>query len=153
MWILRTIALLLSEKRGRNIVFPGVKTAEKWLDPDVGATYSAELSASFGEFKNPEIPILEDYGGTGNSEFWASFPKRELSDSATTRVNTELLDYHIRKTQDKMTFSELRRAEKVLKDLREGADSYQRKELPPINVKNSASAVENGAMLTDTIAT
>ena len=83
MWILRTIALLLAEKRGRNLGFPGVKTAEKWLDPDVGATYSAELSASF---KNPEIPILEDYGGTGNSEFWASFPKRELPDSATTRV-------------------------------------------------------------------
>ena len=56
-------------------------------------------------------------------------------------------------TREKMTVSELMRAEKALKDLSEGAGAFQIKKLPPLISENARSAYENGALLTDTIAT
>ena len=52
-----------------------------------------------------------------------------------------------------MSKTELKRAEKVVRDLKEGTSAYQKCSLPPIKTVNSKSAYENGEMLTDTIAT
>ena len=52
-----------------------------------------------------------------------------------------------------MTRTEIRRAERVLSDLSEGAGAYQKSELPPLNSSNSKTASDNGVLLTDTIAT
>ena len=52
-----------------------------------------------------------------------------------------------------MTSSEVRRADKVIRDLESGAGAYQKSELPPLSSYNARSAYENGALLTDTIAT
>jgi hypothetical protein len=42
--------------------------------------------------------------------------------------------------------------EKLLRDLKEGADAYQRLSLPPVTVQNSVSAFEHGEMLSDKLA-
>ena len=57
------------------------------------------------------------------------------------------------KASEKMYKPERRRANKIIKDLRVGADAYQRRDLPPITTDNSKSAFEHGALLTDTVAT
>ena len=41
----------------------------------------------------------------------------------------------------------------MISDLRQGANAYHRQELPQISMSNAKSAVEHGALLTDTIAT
>ena len=53
----------------------------------------------------------------------------------------------------KMSEMEKKRADKVIKSLSEGADTFLESVLPPMNTKNAKSAYENGAVLTDTIAT
>ena len=55
--------------------------------------------------------------------------------------------------KEKMSLTEVRKAERTLKDLTVGASAFQRSELPPLNSVNSKSASDNGALLTDTIAT
>ena len=72
---------------------------------------------------------------------------------ATTRVNVEKLAARVNNVRNKMSETECRRADRLLSDLVAGADSCQRSELPPMNSPNSRSTVENGALLTDTIAT
>ena len=52
-----------------------------------------------------------------------------------------------------MFASELKRAYKVISDLTFRADACQKSALPAMNTQNSWSAVDNGALLTDTIAT
>ena len=52
-----------------------------------------------------------------------------------------------------MTASELKRAKKVISDLRFGASAYQKSPLPPVNTVNAKSAAENGQVLTDLIVT
>ena len=63
--------------------------------------------------KNPEIPLLASYKEELKKEFWEAFPKAELPDGATTRVNLGSLKKHIEVCRGKMTQSEVRRAERV----------------------------------------
>jgi hypothetical protein len=47
---------------------------------------------------------------------------------------------------------EIRRGERVISYIREGAPSHQVINLPPVHCKNADSAYENGRFLTDTVA-
>ena len=105
------------------------------------------------ELKNLEIPRLDDYESAPNDEFWDSFPKMGLPAQAETAINIDKFNKGIEEVKGKMTASELKRATKVLDDLRSGADAYQRSLLPPVNTFNVKTAYENGQILTDTIAT
>ena len=63
------------------------------------------------------------------------------------------LQEEIQLAKPKMSKMELRRAEKAVKSLTEGAEKFLDRDLPPLNTRNAKSAVENGAVLRDTIAT
>ncbi len=67
-------------------------------------------------------------------------------------MNVEKLEEVISSLETKMSSSQLKRARRVLNDLKFGADACQKSELPPISVANARSALENGALLTDKIA-
>ena len=73
---------------------------------------------------------------------------------ARTRVNIKILNKEIQKNKHKMMKVELKRALRIVGDLRLGADAYQKQPaLTPITTENAKSAYENGRMLTDKIAT
>ena len=71
--------------------------------------------------KNTEIPVLDNYEGSAEDDFLEKFPKRELPKEATTRVNVEKFRNHMDDVRSKMSRTEIRRAERVLSDLSEGA--------------------------------
>ena len=85
--------------------------------------------------------------------FGIPFPKMSLPTQAETAINIDKFNKGIEEVKEKMTASELKRANKVLDDLRSGADAYQRSLLPLVNTFNAKTAYENGQILTDTIAT
>ena len=103
--------------------------------------------------KNTEVLVLKDYTGNASEDFWKTFPKRELPSNASTRVNVGKFKQLVEDVKNDMSAAEVRRAEKTLHDLAVGASAYQKGDLPPLCSKNSTSATDNGAMLTDTIAT
>jgi len=63
-----------------------------------------------------------------------------------------VLERKVSELESKLSRSELRRAKKVISDLREGADAYQKSKLPPLTTPNAKSAYQHGALITDKIA-
>ena len=116
--------------------FPEVKLAKLWLDKDAEVALPPEVSVHMNGLKNSEIPVLEDYSGAAEDDFWKKFPKRELPRQATTRIDVDSLRQFVEDVKDKMSSTEVRRAEKTLKDLTVGASAFQRSELPPLNSVN-----------------
>ena len=96
---------------------------------------------------------MDNYSSDPGNVFWDSFPKRELPKRAVTRINVRNLKNLIRKCEDKLSKSERKRAWKVVKDLENGADSYQIKKLPAMVAENSKTTSEYAEFLTDKIAT
>ena len=133
--------------------FPEWSRVSDWLNKDVSACYPPAPVIAEPEIKNPEIPELESYDTVPEEDFWKSFPKRELPDKVTTRVNVMALRRSIAAVKNKMSRTELKRAKRVLRNLRQGASAFQKTELPPISSRNSRSATAHGRVLTDTIAT
>ena len=143
----------LVEKRARDLGLPEAEKVSFWLNKHERAFCPGKLPVKKSELKNSEIPLLSDYSNSADESFWNKFPKRGLPERATTRVNIAKLQERVENVKSKMSQTEYSRARKLLSDLANGADSCQKSELPPINCPNSPSAVENGALLTDTIAT
>ena len=81
------------------------------------------------------------------------FPEKELPDRAEKEVLTDVFEELINKASEKTTAYELRRAKKVVSDLRNGAEAFQKSDLPPVNGVNAQSTFAHGQLLTDTIAT
>ena len=105
--------------------FPDVKLAKSWLDKDAEVALPPEVFVHMNSLKNSEIPVLEDYSGTAEDDFWKKFPKRELPKQATTRIDVGSLRQFVEDVKDKMSLTEVRRAEKTLKDLTIGASAFQ----------------------------
>ena len=103
------------------------------------------------KFKN--ISLLTDYSKIPSQNFWDDFPRRNLPSKAETRINAKNLEKAVKAVESHLTNCEKKRAAKVISDLKEGADSYQKSSLPPITVQNAKSAITHGAMITDKIAT
>ena len=143
----------LVEKRARDLGLPEAEKVSFWLNKHERAFCPGKLPVKKSELKNSEIPLLSNYSKSAEESFWNKFPKRGLPEGATTRVNIAKLQERVENVKSKMSQTEYKRARKLLSDLANGADSCQKSELPPINCPNSPSAVENGALLTDTIAT
>ena len=141
------------QKCRERLGFPELGIADRWLNDKIEASFPDEASAKLCALKNSEIPILEDYECLPDKSFWDNFPKRELPESASTRVNVAVFREYVEKTKDSMTKSEAIRADKTLDCLSDGGGAFQKGELPPLVSENSKSAYENGAVLTDTIAT
>ena len=75
--------------------FPEPDVAEVWINREIGISLPAEPVQKGGEFKNKEIPILDSYEVPPGQSFWDKFPRRELPDSASTRVDVEALRKHV----------------------------------------------------------
>lgn len=122
----------------------------KWL----GET----LSLRPPDAKKPKISLsnnikqLSDYENPASAEFWSNFPKRTLPKKPITRINVKAFEKEVNKVRNKMSSSEQRRAGKVLHDLKFGASSCQKSELPPISCNNAKTALKYGELLTDKLA-
>jgi len=126
---------------------------ENWLNSTFFPDYEKEEKSFVFSAKNKQLPKLESYTQNPGDNFWKIFPKRELPDKPSTTINIENLEILVRKYSEKMTATERNRAWKVIQDLKNGADSYQEKQLPPLSTQNSQSTYDNGEFLTDKIAT
>ena len=133
--------------------FPGWREVCDWLDESITASEPGEVSSKQPAIKNCEIPRLADYSSMPDEDFWLKFPKKELPVRAETSVNISAFAEEVNSVREEMTITEKRRADKALSDLANGADAYQMAALPPMNSVNAKSAIENGELLTDTIAT
>ena len=103
--------------------------------------------------KNKEIPELTDYGIAPEKSFWDSFPHRELPQRTSTRVNIRNLEKVVRMNENDLTRAELKRAKRVITDLKWGAEACQKTCLPPLATENSPTTVTFGRPMTDIIAT
>ena len=97
--------------------------------------------------------MLRQYDANPDDSFWSFFPSKELPTTAYTEVIITAFAQEVDSVRGKMTRMENKRADRILSDLEEGASSYQKSDLPPINTINAKSAYEHGEVLTDTIAT
>ena len=103
--------------------------------------------------KNVDIPRLDSYMWEPDEDFRNYFPKKDLPKSAETTIDIKAFEKKIEEVRSKMTASEVRRASKIVKDLKNGTESYQKGPLLPIKTANAKSTYEHGELLTDTIAT
>ena len=125
---------LIALKRGRERSgFPSWDIVCEWLNPDSDTGYPNDEIVGHTEIKNPEVLFLENYEIEPADSFWDTFPKFGLPDRAETVIDIVTLEEKINSVKDKMSKNELKRAEKVVKDLREGASAYQKSSLLPIN--------------------
>ena len=144
----------MQENGKRRNGIPEWETVENWIDPGKKATYPEEEKKSEIKIENECIPQLERYDVDPGEEFWKLFPKKDLPKRPETRINTKNLAKELERGKGNMSKTEYKRAKKLLADLTSGADAYQKDPpLPPLKVQNSASAVENGPLLTDKIVT
>ena len=88
-----------------------------WLNDEFSTKIPGEFLVKTSDLKNPEIPILSDYSEGADEWFWEKFPKRELPDRATTKINIEKLKLRVEKAKPSMSASELKQAYKVISDL------------------------------------
>ena len=109
--------------------FPGWKAACDQLDRNLMAPEPSPSTAKGTSLKNPEIPELKDYSRQLGEEFWNCFPRKALPEKAETEVLTDVFEELIDKASERMTACELRRAKKVISDLRNGAEAFQSCEL------------------------
>ena len=133
--------------------FPENAILDNWLDSSASAVHPEPEVIKNPTLKNVDIPKLNSYRCDPDEAFWDKFPKKDLPCSAETTLNIEAFEKKIEEVRCKMTASEARRASKIVKDLKRGAESYQKGPLPPIRTENAKSAYEHGELLTDTIAT
>ena len=124
-----------------------------WLDENLTVEYTDAVKDKRHEIKKMEIPLLASYEKGADGEFWNKFPKKDLPRNASTRVNIDALKERVEGVKNFMTCTKARRADRVLSDLATGAEANQKCELPPLNSYNAKSAYDNGALLTDVIAT
>ena len=96
--------------RRRSLGFPEMMVVEKWLELDENAVWPPEAAIKRNSLKNTEMPVLDNYEGSAEDDFWEKFPKRELPKEATTRVNVEKFRNHVDDVRSKMSRTEIRRA-------------------------------------------
>ena len=126
---------------------------ENWLDSSIRPAHPGPVPAETYCRKNTNIPVLDSYSARPEEKFWDNLPKRDLPTAAETRVNVTNLEKLVDKNLDRMSNAEIKRARKVIDDLRNGADAYQLSVLPPLATPNNQTSIDNGAIMTDKIAT
>ena len=132
------------QKCRERLGFPELGIADRWLNDKIEASFPDEASAKLCALKNSEIPILEDYECLPDKSFWDNFPKRELPESASTRVNVAVFREYVEKTKDSMTKSEAIRADKTLDCLSDGGGPSRRENYPPWLAKTRSQPTKTG---------
>ncbi len=102
--------------------------------------------------KCPEIPSRKDYSKAPDAEFWKSFPTSSLPEKAFSRIYVDKLEEKLMEKRELLTYCDFRRGMRCVRNLREGAEAFQKSALPPCFVDNAPSAVQHGEEVTDAIA-
>ena len=126
---------------------------EKWLDPATIPAHPGKEKEAEYTVKNTEIPELSTYRTCPDDSFWKTFPRKDTPQTASTRINVRNLEKLVNTNKDKLTVMELKRATRVVNDLRFGAEACQMSELPPMATVNNETSFKNGRQMTDKIAT
>ena len=144
--------MILGTANRARLGFPEWNRVWGWLNDELSAVYPPALDVEIPEIKKPEVPELPSYEEVADDCFWDCFPKRDLPDRVSTKVNVTAIRRRVIGKKNKMARTEFIRAKRVLRDLQHGAEAFQKSELLPISTRNSKSAVVHGRLLTDTIA-
>jgi hypothetical protein len=126
---------------------------EDWIGNSKDVAKSCAIPLPTTVIKNPEIPLLENYGIPPSDMFWKSFPSNYPTGFRSGGVNVSEFENLIKSCQGKWTWPEKITAEKALKHLRGEKRVRLIKDLPPLIEKNAKSAIENGSAMTDVLAT
>jgi hypothetical protein len=102
--------------------------------------------------KCPEIPVRKNYSKKPDANFWKAFPSCSLPEKAFSRIFFGSLKGEILAAREKIKYCEFRRGMRCVKNLEEGAEAFQKSELPPCVVDNAPSAVKHGEAVTDAVA-
>ncbi len=102
--------------------------------------------------KCPELVVLKDYSVPPPFEFWKKFPARPLPSVVKPRIHVSALEGLIRNFEHRLTDSQKIRAGRVLDNLKNGASSFQKINLPACCVKNANITKQYGEEISDTIA-
>jgi hypothetical protein len=102
--------------------------------------------------KCPEIPVRKDYSKKPDASFWKAFPSCSLPEKAFSRILVGSLKREVLAAKGKIKYCEFRRGLRCVKNLEEGAESFQKSNLPPCVVDNAPSAVKHGEAVTDAVA-
>ena len=94
-----------------------------------------------------------DFSKKAPVEFWKNFRKRELPTRPSTPVNVERLRDLIHEQKDKFTVHQKEEADLTIKNLVEGAQSFQVNYLRGGLMRNAASAKIHGATFTEVLST
>jgi len=126
---------------------------QKWLEE--GDDIDPPAIADQPKFQKiwERVPTLLDYRRSQGQEFWENFPTQPLPTAVYSSVNVNRLEKLCRERQGLLTRHQVRRAHKACHDLRYGAESYQRENLPPTTVPNAESMYAFGELFTDKLAT
>ena len=101
--------------------------------------------------KNPEVPLLDDYGMPPPTAFWSSIPRRLLTTEAVSPVNGPALMARVDALTG-ITDAQRSRARHVVRVLIFGASACQNSPpLPALMEPNTPAAVEHGSFVTDNI--
>jgi hypothetical protein len=145
---------ILGVQQGRNeLGLPNSwEVVSQWLESEYVPTYPELLPVPVTEKKYPDIPRLNSYHGKAPSGFWKNFPSKPMPKGVTAKVKADVMEEQIKRFGDKFTSHQIKRGNKLVHDLRNGADAYQCRPLPPARIPNIPSAEEHGEMLTDKLA-
>ncbi|MBM3938124.1 MAG: hypothetical protein FJ333_05650, partial [Sphingomonadales bacterium] len=103
--------------------------------------------------KKWDLPTLSNYSEPQGENFWSKFPAKPVPVGAQSRVNVANLEKLLKKYETSLTEQKIIRGKKICKDLRKGAEAYQKVYLPSVKTKNSGTAFMHGELMTDKIAT
>jgi hypothetical protein len=102
--------------------------------------------------KCPEVLTRGDYSKAPDAGFWKTFPTCSLPEKAFSRIFVEKLEEKLTKRKDLLLECDCKRGVRCIKNLREGAEAFQKTVLPPCFVANAPSAIRHGVEVTDAIA-
>ena len=120
---------------------------QKWFKKPFYFGYPVQHKASAKKSKYDGI----DFKDKAPKEFWEKFPKRDLPKKPSTRIDIDKLTSAVETASDSLTVHQKKAAETTIKNLTEGAPSYQRKQLPGILAKNANSVIQHGPAFTETL--
>ncbi|MEI6398127.1 MAG: hypothetical protein WCO71_05090, partial [Pseudomonadota bacterium] len=123
----------------------------RWFHPHVPLFFPTCNPPTQKPKKCPDIPTLPTYRSPPSQDFWASFPFHPLPSLPTSPIDHQALEDIVQECSHLLTPAQLRRAESVILDLRQGSDIPLLFPVPGIKVPNANSVALHGEEFTDTL--
>ena len=95
---------------------------------------------------------MADYGTRPTDEFWKIFPSCKLPTVIESKVRPEVVLKLVNDVRSKITTCEYNRALKSIKNLENGASSFQKGNLPSCEMQNAKMSNFSASHVTDTVA-